>query len=179
MVRLLRRGSPDADASAEQTGREVLSSFVDDMLKAEESRSSSIESRGQAVVSISGTLVTLLLALASLVTRGRGFVLPSSARNLLAAAVVAFAASVAAAVFSIVPRRSKTIDPTTFKDEAWNLWNTPATAPAELMATRLNLHRELYNLNARKVRALIVAVGGLVSAVVLLTTAALDILLSA
>jgi hypothetical protein len=110
-VRLLRRASPGSDGSADQSGREALSSFVHDMLKAEESRGSSIESRGQAVVSISGTLVTLLLALASLVTRGRGFVLPSSARNLLAAAVVAFAASVTAAVFSIVPRRSQTVDP--------------------------------------------------------------------
>jgi hypothetical protein len=52
----------------------------------------------------------------------------------------------------------------------------PATAPAELMATRLNLYREQYNLNARKVRALVVAVAGLVLAVSLLTAAALDIL---
>jgi hypothetical protein len=149
------------------------------MLKAEESRSSSIENRGQAVITISGTLVTLMLALASLVTGRHGFVLPSSARNLVAAAVVAFAASVAFAVFSFVPRRSKTVDSKRFKEEVWNLWDKASTAPGELMATRLNLHRELYDLNARKVRALIVAVTGLVLAISLLTAAALDILRSA
>lgn len=57
------------------------------LLAEERERKKSIEQRGLSVVTSSGTLATLLFALAVLVTGSKGFQLPGSSRQLLVASV--------------------------------------------------------------------------------------------
>ncbi len=62
-----------------------------------------LEDRAQSVVTSSGTLTTLLFALAALVTKVEGFTLPIAATWLLLAAVTAFLVTIAAALIASAP----------------------------------------------------------------------------
>lgn len=71
-------------------GDAVYRALIEAELDDQDSRKSSFEARAMAVVSTSGTLVTLLFGLASLVTADESFELSSSARCWLQVAVGLF-----------------------------------------------------------------------------------------
>jgi hypothetical protein len=80
-------------------GAELVAKLIESELDAEESRKTSVESRGNLVITTSGGLVTLLFALAALVTGQDKYVPPALAVVFLLAALVAF---VAAAVLGLL-----------------------------------------------------------------------------
>ena len=81
----------------EAEGYVVYSGLIDAELERAEARKASIEQRGLAVITTAATLVTLLFALAAVVTGATEFVLPSSARHRLDQALISlFVAGVAA-----------------------------------------------------------------------------------
>lgn len=77
----------------------ALMKLVQDQLTEERSTKSSLETRAIGVITSSGALATLLFALAALVTKPAAYELPSLARLVLLATLVAF---IAAAVLAIV-----------------------------------------------------------------------------
>lgn len=97
-------GSRGGGASDEDPGYRVYGEFIKDELEAQDKRKASFEQRGLAVITTSGTLVTLLFALAALSTKQAAtFTLPSSARDWLFGALVLFFFSALAALLSNAP----------------------------------------------------------------------------
>lgn len=86
-------------------GFEPYEALITGLLSEERDRKTSIEQRGLAVVTSSGTLVTLLFALAALVTEAEGIRLPETSRRLLVAAVVLFVAAGILGIFTNKPLR--------------------------------------------------------------------------
>ncbi len=92
------------EASSEKSGYEVYGEFIKDELEVQDKRKSSFEQRGIAVITTSGTLVTLLFALAALSTKkATTFVLPDSAKTWLSIALVLFFMSALGALVSNLP----------------------------------------------------------------------------
>lgn len=85
------------------TGADTYSDFVKTLLDAEAARKTSIEAKGSAVITTSGTLVTLLFGLVAVITSRATFKLPLSAHGWLMAAVISFVVAVAAAILVSVP----------------------------------------------------------------------------
>jgi hypothetical protein len=117
----------------------AVSAFVAEELDAERTRKASLESRGLAVITSSGTLVTLLLGLAALVTKADKFKLADSERWLLAAAALLFVVAGAVGIVCNAPARYLQIEPASLTGmlapEAWSSEGT--SARRELTAAKL------------------------------------------
>ena len=90
-------------STASKPAAEAVLKLVDDQLEDERTRKASLEARGVAVISTSGTLTTLLLALAALVTDASGFQLSGVAQILLMLGVAAFLLAAVLAVLTARP----------------------------------------------------------------------------
>ena len=90
------------DDQAEQ-GSAVYGPILSEMVKAQDVRKTSIEQRGIAVVTTSGTLVTLLFGLVSVLTKDSSFHLPRPSRLWLSVSLPLFIASVVLALAVNVP----------------------------------------------------------------------------
>jgi hypothetical protein len=104
------REAPAADASrlaetpSETSGYAAYGEFIKDELEVQDKRKASFEQRGLAVITTSGTLVTLLFALAALSTKkATTFTLPGAAKTWLSIALVLFFVSALAALLSNAP----------------------------------------------------------------------------
>src|SRR5262245_59701725 len=83
----------------------VYTALVGARLAEEEGRGRSLQARGLAVVTTSGTLVTLIFAVAHFVPRATVAArIPGASRWLLAIAVVAFVGAAVAGLLANVPR---------------------------------------------------------------------------
>jgi hypothetical protein len=71
-------------------GSDVYHDFVKALLDAEITRKTSLETRGIAVITTSGTLVTLLFGLVAVLTSSKTFAFPTQAHGWLTAALVFF-----------------------------------------------------------------------------------------
>ncbi len=87
---------------ADVAGPAVLD-LINDQLTQERGAKASLETRAIGVVTTSGTLTTLLFALAALVTKSDAFALPRAARYILLAAVVAFVVAIVEALLVARP----------------------------------------------------------------------------
>lgn len=87
------------------SGFEPYDELITALLTEERERKQSIEQRGLAVVTSSGTLATLLFGLAALVTESDSFQLPDSAKTFLIAAVMSFGFAGVLAIFTNKPLR--------------------------------------------------------------------------
>lgn len=92
-------GSP----AAAPTSAAAVMGLVEDQLSEERSLKSSLEARAIGVITSSGALATLLLALAALVTRPAAYELPDLARVALAVTLAAFTSAVVLAIFAARP----------------------------------------------------------------------------
>jgi hypothetical protein len=107
-----RGGSePPASSPAQQAeaAGPVYGQLVNGLLDAEERRKNSFEQRGIAVISTSAVLVSLLFALAAVVTRSQDFVVPDAARALLVLALVLFLVAGVAGIVANYPVRYELI----------------------------------------------------------------------
>lgn len=98
---------PSGSSDAPGSGGEVLAAFVEAELKAEDSRKTSIETREISVISTSGVLVTLLFALAAVITRQGGYSIPLVGLVAILASLVLF---VAAASLGLLANAVKSYD---------------------------------------------------------------------
>jgi hypothetical protein len=87
----------------EAGGGSIYHTFIKEQWAEQNERKSSLEQRGIAVITTSGTLSSLLLAFAALVTASDDFTLSSSARDLVVAATIAFSLAALTAVATNAP----------------------------------------------------------------------------
>jgi hypothetical protein len=168
----------DTTAEPSRPGAEYAA-FLKDLLEAEEKRGTGMETRALAIVTSSGTLVTLLLALAALVTRVQLARLPGFALAAAAVAAVLFVASALCAGLANAPWPGWGLRPECLRTELWERWDDTSDNPvAKVAATRLKQWEVAHRLTQRKAR-LVFAAGMLQAAgAVALTTAVVSILAS-
>ncbi|THA29839.1 hypothetical protein [Streptomyces sp. A1547] len=163
--------------SSEDSAGAAYTEFVKDLLSAEEKRRESLESRGGAVIGVSGTLVTLLLALSALVRGKAESPLPAAATDRLSIAVLAFTAAALLSMLTYTPQRTRVTDPEALARLLPALWEQGHIhALKKTTAARLEQFKHTQRANDRKGRALgaavlaqIVGVGALAAAVLAVT----------
>lgn len=142
--------------------------LIKEQLAEERSRKQSLEQRGLAVVTSSGTMVTLLFAIGAVATKTTAFELPLASKIVFTVALVAFAA---AGVFGILTNKpdfyeevddewlKKTLSPI-----AWNYKNL-ALARRRTSEARVKSIKSFREKNPKKVDLLTRAIAAEVGAV--------------
>lgn len=152
----------------EDNGSAVYLDFVKELVEVEDMRGSTLESRGSTVITSSGALVTLLLGLATLVTKLEAFTLGAGVRTLLVASVAAFAAAVVLAIGISAPQRVRIVDGRSLRSELQDVWHADANfARMKTTSTRLDQLAASQGANDAKARLLLIAVTSEVIGVVL------------
>jgi hypothetical protein len=137
-------------------GFQAYGEFVKDELAAQDQRKASFEQRGLAVITTSGTLVTLLFALSALSTKeSQTFTLPDAARGWLNAALVFFFLAAVAALITNVPRGYEAVEADEIKKR---LDQSPVRdadeAAKDIALTRVKALKSAKSKNTTKGRAL-------------------------
>jgi hypothetical protein len=117
---------PSQPAQGELSGP-VIAELIAKEVEATRTKAASLQSRGLAVISSSGALVTLLFGLSALATKAQNFTLPANTRLPLYLAVVFLILAASAAIITNAPRSRDAIAISTLRpllEE--NLWNAPA-----------------------------------------------------
>lgn len=157
---------------SDETAGEVFGEFVKELVAAEDKRRDSIESRGRSVITVSGTLVTVLLGVAALVTNRSDFRLTAHARDLVTSGVVAFVASAVLAIATYIPRPARATEPIALLSDIRDRWaNTPDAARKKTTATRVEYLRVSQRSNNWKAAILLLAMLFQLAALVLLALA--------
>jgi len=157
------------------TAPDVYTEFVKALLDAEATRRTALEDKGGAVITTSGTLVTLLFGLVAVVTGATTFTLPGASHGWLIAAIAFFvAASLIAILISIPLPYGQTELTAAMLASRWQ--QPPEQAQAAVSGVRLQALAAARRMNAIKARILIAATVCELVAVVMLGVAVLSIL---
>jgi hypothetical protein len=152
-------GAPDA-------GYDVYDTFIAELVAAEEQRKNSIEARATGVISTSGAIVTLLLALAAVATRQAEYVPPRSISGELLTATLLFVAGIVVALLVTAPLPFINAKPEELRAAVKELWTDPAdVATKRTSATRVKFLYRAQMLNTIKAWALLVALALEVAAI--------------
>lgn len=133
------QAAPDATPVGGTSAAAVMK-LLQDQLTEERSTKSSLEARAVGVITSAGALVTLIFALAALVTKSATYELPDSARMVLGATLLVF---VAAAVVAIIAAR-----PGSYQEVSNSSLQAIATQEA-MSAPALQGEAEIANILAR------------------------------
>jgi hypothetical protein len=167
-----------AEGDASKRGRDAVVGLVIDQLSEERSRKASIEQRALSAITSSGTLVTLLLGAAALVTRRSDFAIPAAAAIWASVAIGLFVATAAIAIFALIPRTYADVSSEALDrlvgDEAWE--RSSEFASLEAARLRVDVIATARANNAAKARTLTAALAFEVIAVLCLAIAAILIL---
>jgi hypothetical protein len=124
------------NASLPEQGSKPYSDYVKELEDAQTARKASLESRGTAVITTSGTLVTLLFGLVAVLTGSKTFVFPSAGRDYLLAAVILFVLATSLGIVVNLPLFYKQTQLT--GSDLKKVWNWPSgDAMAKIAVTRL------------------------------------------
>jgi hypothetical protein len=151
----------------------MFADFLAGELAAEETRRDSLERRGLALVTVAGSLVTLLFALQAAFLRpsGRGS-LPGLSVGSLLAGLVALVVTAGCAVGTNAPQRVRLIDPDGVLTTAKERWESPADdAVRSVLATRTQQLRASQEGNDRRGMLLLTGMFALAIAVLALALA--------
>lgn len=153
-------------------GSAVYSGYIKDQLVEQDARKESIEKRGLAVITSSGTIVSLLFGLVAVLTSADGYTLPSDAEPWLIAALVAFVLAALAGIVTNVPLLYLAVKPPQLRRLVDDFWaDGPETAEKRVAATQLKVLARAKSMNAAKGWILVAAVLAQLSAVVFLALA--------
>ena len=120
----------------------------------------SLEQRGVAVVTTSGVLVTLLFAMAAVVTKRENFQLPTAAEPWLYAALASFVLAAACGLLATVPLRYKGAAGAALHKVAVEKWDDSArVALRRVTVTRIKILASYRRGNNLKGRILAFAIG--------------------
>lgn len=156
----------------------VFADYIKDVLADEDSRRATLESRGASVITASGALVTLLFALAALVTKQQNFTLGGWPRGLLSAGTVALVAAAILAIGTYAPRSTRLTDPIAFARQLPKLWEHDNDfARKKTTITRLVELANNQRVNDIKARLLLAAVAFEVLGVLFVASTVLMVLL--
>jgi hypothetical protein len=162
--------------AAEHAG-EVFADYVKEQIDLEDRRRASLEARGSGVITVSGTLVTLLFAFSAVVTRTPGLALPGVLKVRLTWALIAFAVSSLIAIGTLIPLALHTVDAARLAPVLRNRWDgTVDEALKTTTATRVADLASLQRVNTVKSMLLVAAVAVQVVAVALLVWAVTGLL---
>jgi putative alpha-1,2-mannosidase len=151
------------------TAREVLADFVKDQLEQEDKRRASLETRGVGVITVSGTLVTLLFGISAVVTKNAAFTAPAEVRHRLSWALLAFAVSSVIAIGTTMPLATQIVDANRLGPELQRRWDgTLDAAQKQITGTRMADLSSAQRINTIKSLLLMTAVTAQVVAVLLL-----------
>jgi hypothetical protein len=152
--------SPAAGIASEpaDTAGSEYSAYVAQLLAEQDARKASIEQRGLAVISTSGSLATLLFALVAVVTSGDNFELPSQANGPIGAALVSFVLAGVLGLLTNLPLVYSNIDLSDPNKLFWDHWDKGVNdARQRVVATRLRVLKSAQKLNNLKGYSLIAA----------------------
>jgi hypothetical protein len=156
------------------TTPEVYSELVKSLLDVENTRRTSLEQKGAAVITTSGTLVTLLFGLVAVITSADKLVLPGQAHGPLVAALILFVVACGFAIMMSVPIPYGQSSITIEQLAGW--WDhTPPRAQAAVAGLRLRAVDTARRRNAIKVVLLLVALLSELTALAMLTIAVLAV----
>lgn len=148
---------------------EVFADFVKDQLEQEDKRRASLETRGVGVITVSGTLVTLLFGISAVVTKNAAFTAPAEVRQRLSWALLAFAVSSVIAIGTTMPLATQIVDATRLGPEIQHRWgSTLDAAQKKITGTRVADLTSAQRVNTIKSLLLMTAVSAQVVAVLLL-----------
>jgi hypothetical protein len=152
--------------------------FIEQELAVERAKKASLEARGLAVITTSGVLVTLLFAVAAVVTKSPSFTLSQLSRWLLASSALGFVCAATLGILCNAPNRYLQVDPKSLAILLTeDVWGAPgADAQRELTAARLAELSAAQSRNQLKAWAVVFAMCLQVLAVLLTTLAVIDIL---
>jgi hypothetical protein len=142
-------------------GSAVYSDFIKSLLDTEEARTNSLQLRGLALISTSGTLVTLLFGIVAVI-KSNSSTVPSTAHGPLVVAAVLFATAAIMGIAVNVPLLGRYVKPASlvhsYTSEMWK----DSRSDAEMMvaATRVKLYANARKANAFK--AVLLIVGGMI-----------------
>jgi hypothetical protein len=155
----------------------LYTDFVKELQDAEDKRRESLDARGAQVITVSGTLVTLLLALGALVTKRQDFVLDGVAGDLIKIAVIAFGLAALLAIATYMPQPTRITDAAQLQRDLPELWQrSPDYARKRTTVTRTEQLAEAQRANDTKARLLLGAIFFQTVAVGLVAAAVVDLL---
>jgi hypothetical protein len=167
-------------SAPEKSGSGVIyNELLTELVKAEDARRASLESRSVTVITVSGTLVTLLLALAAAVASKNAPSLPTQTRAFLVAAVGAFLVAAVLAILTYAPRGFRPYDVGTMTTDIEVGWYQPEDAALRKgAADLLEQLRALQESNNQRGALLVGAVAAQVIAIALVSVAVVLALLA-
>jgi hypothetical protein len=171
--------SPTAAMTADtETVGAALAGYLDGEMTAERAKKGSLESRALAVISSSGTLVTLLFGLAAVITKATSYAPSTATLVLLAIAAGLFAAASGLAIYCNVPGRYSEIEATSLRGLAGPaVWTTDGSeARRELALARIEILHDWQRMNDIKARVLFAAATGEVAGVLVAAAAVIVVL---
>jgi hypothetical protein len=155
-----------------ERGSSVYAEYIKDQLAEQDARKESIEKRGLAVITTSGTIVSLLFALVAVLTGADEYTLPTDAEPWLGAALIAFVLAALAGIVANLPLLYLAVEAPELRrllDEFWD--NDPVVAEKRVAATQLKVLTRAKSMNAFKGWILVGAVLAELAAVAFLAVA--------
>ncbi len=131
--------------------------FLGEQIAAEERRKDTVEQRGLAVITTSGSLVTLLFGLSTYLPRDSRFAVPATARGLLTTAMVGFLLACVLALATNVPLPYGRLDAAAL-DLPGLVREPEPTARQRVLITRWRLLAGTQHLNDTKAKLLVAAI---------------------
>jgi hypothetical protein len=146
-------------SAIENPGRTLYAAYIKDQLDAQDTRKSSLEQRGLAVITTSGALVTLLFGLTALSTKGAAtFDIPGAAATFLTFALVFFVLAALSAILTNLPRNYQRVTVDGLRAAVKDHWDDTETEASKMVAlTQLKTLAAAKNVNTQKGWALISA----------------------
>lgn len=155
-----------------ERGSSIYAAYIRDQLNDQEARKSSIEQRGVAVITTSGTLVSLLFGLAAVLTGVQHYQLPSGAESWLYAAMVAFVAGAIGGIATNLPLFYIGVRASELRGAVKNRWtDSIEDAEQRVAATEVKVLARAKALNTIKGFVLLGAISAEVIAVIFLSLA--------
>jgi hypothetical protein len=138
----------------------VIAELIAKEVEAARASAASVQSRGLAVISSSGTLVILLFGLSALATKAQNFSLPTHTKLPLYLAAVFLVLAALAGIATNLPRKRDAIPPSKLRPllEA-DLWSAPAVhAQREVAMSQLTVFESERRSNVKMAYLLIAAI---------------------
>lgn len=134
---------------------EVYDAYMATLVKEQDARMSSIESRSMAVITSSGALVALMFALVALISGADSFKLPSASKPALALAVVAMLLAASLSIWAMAPTAGyETADEAGLEDLKNHWADDEVTAHRRVFATRLKVYAAASTKNESRAKIL-------------------------
>jgi hypothetical protein len=164
-------------ATMADRGSTVYLDFISGLLASEESRKSSLETRGIAVITTSGALISLLLGLIAAIKGTKSFTLPVSAHAPFLIGGVLFGIAAAFGIVANVPFFYKSVNPTSLESATADLWHdTPEEAELMVASSQIGIYASARRANSLKAIFVLTGLTAEVSALIPIVIAVVDVL---